>query len=608
MFRLSSVRAKIMVLSALGIIGMSFIASLNSYLDYSIQKDMKLGRKSQMIAQETLHLLMIEANFINTNTPELLPEHKKLQKNLKRIVSEVESGTDNNRIRMLAEHIIRLEKLRSGLFQSMAESMSEIYKNKESLSLNVHHLNSHLDKVAGSISYEETMLMIEGASLDVSKAGLRSEIKNFMLLWYRKLLNIQEVFLFSDIHKYDKIRQDLENDLKLKEENIITILETLNIGELNNAWRIADEYLPKISELEMSVIAEWKKNKELMAKLEDTATEVRNAALHIVSVAKSTIEKKSKKARSVSLIAGGGGIIFLLVLSFLISKSVNRTLERLIKGLGEIAYQVASASGHVTSASYSLAERSSGQAASIEETSSSLEEMSSMTQQNAENAAHADSLMKKTEAVVEKADFSMNELTVSMEQIIRASKETFNIVKTIDDIAFQTNLLALNAAVEAAHAGEAGLGFAVVADEVRNLAMESANAAKNTSAQIEATVKKIQTGAEIVSRTGQVFSQLSEISAKVGDLVSEIAVASDDQARGIEQINKATAEINEVTQRNADSAEKSASVSEAMNIQAERMKGFVDNLAILVGSGIAETDKRDKKQAKTAKGLNDESR
>lgn len=112
--------------------------------------------------------------------------------------------------------------------------------------------------------------------------------------------------------------------------------------------------------------------------------------------------------------------------------------------------------------------------------------------QNMENSNEANQLMSKTKETVSRASQSMQDLTVSMGEISRASEETYKIIKTIDEIAFQTNLLAPNAAVEAVRAGEVGTGFAVVADEVRNLAIRAAEAAKSTAVLIESTVKRIR--------------------------------------------------------------------------------------------------------------------
>ncbi|MFP4349111.1 MAG: methyl-accepting chemotaxis protein [Thermodesulfobacteriota bacterium] len=209
--------------------------------------------------------------------------------------------------------------------------------------------------------------------------------------------------------------------------------------------------------------------------------------------------------------------------------------------------------------SHNLFQAISDQTASLDETSVLLNEMSDITRRNTENANQTDDFMKETTSVVEKSKDSMVRVTGSMEEISKASEESLQIIKTIDEIAFQTNLLALNAAIEAARSGEAGAGFAVVADEVRSLGLRSAQAAKHTATLIEETVQKVKEGAGLVIRTNERFREVAANADRIAELVSDITSASNQQSRRIDQINEAVARMNNVIRRNAASAEELAS-------------------------------------------------
>ena len=405
--------------------------------------------------------------------------------------------------------------------------------------------------------------------------GQQEKVTRDMLERLNRITMVNEIIGFGNASRIDAFKSQALRSPEIMEEAFKNFPKIEKKLEELKKITLLTEDLKRIDEVGAAgnayknAMADFLENWQV---LQDIGTKRGEVGQAVINVCKTTADAGMEATDRIAKTAVSSlsrastlmviGLIAALVVggiaAFFIIRSITGPVNRIIDGLNEGSEQVASASSQVSSSSQSMAEGASQQAASIEETSSSMEEMSSMTKKNAENAGHADGLMKDTNKVVITANESMAQLIKSMEDISKASEETSKIIKTIDEIAFQTNLLALNAAVEAARAGEAGAGFAVVADEVRNLAMRAADAAKSTAALIEGTVKKVSDGSELVATTNNAFSQVSESSAKVGDIVSEISQASKEQSNGIEQVNIAITEMDKVVQQNAANAEESA--------------------------------------------------
>ncbi|MGV0951492.1 MAG: hypothetical protein ACOYB3_12540, partial [Azonexus sp.] len=71
---------------------------------------------------------------------------------------------------------------------------------------------------------------------------------------------------------------------------------------------------------------------------------------------------------------------------------------------------------------------------------------------------------------------------------------------------------------------------------------------------------------------------------KVADFVDEIAVASEEQAKGIAQVNRAVSEMDKVVQQSAASSEESASAAEELSSQSQELAGMVGRFRLADGA------------------------
>jgi methyl-accepting chemotaxis protein len=285
------------------------------------------------------------------------------------------------------------------------------------------------------------------------------------------------------------------------------------------------------------------------------------------------VKDREELARLVCLLNKIGQLEFDLVLTRITKLRDDRRLDEINGYAEKFRRTIASAVEETACSSAGLRERSVATARKTRdmlgrsaEVAAAAEQSAIVMRQAAETAAGLIRAIEEARNEVDGAATITNtaaqqatEAVGSAESLAVHGKAIESIVGLIRQIAGQTNLLALNATIEAARAGDAGRGFAVVAQEVKLLASQTAKATDEIAKQIDSIQKATQGAVTANSSIQSTVEDVRQSARKIRDAmdnqaatVTMITSSVDETALSADSMSVAIASIRSTTMNIAD--------------------------------------------------------
>ena len=217
-------------------------------------------------------------------------------------------------------------------------------------------------------------------------------------------------------------------------------------------------------------------------------------------------------------------------------------------------------------------------AATMAQVSRNAEASAGSARQVLEQVRLSDSSVTATVEGMASIDASVASATGRMKALEQRSREIFEIIGLIEEIATQSNLLSLNAAIEAAHAGAAGRGFGVVADEIRRLADRSKQATADVGRIVEGLVEETRQALEAISEVQSGVASGREHSTRARRGLDEISVLVRGSVQRTEEISVAAREQADTTRVVAGAVQAIADVSRQSSLGAQESTVAVGGL------------------------------
>lgn len=331
--------------------------------------------------------------------------------------------------------------------------------------------------------------------------------------------------------------------------------------------------------------------------LTDKAEQFRNSQLVLLTSQREHLSETVDRIAFFILLGSATGFVLCVMLSFYLTRSINRQLRETITQLTASSAEILAMTSQVAGAAAETATAVSQTTATVEEVKQTVQVSSQKAKQVSdiaqETAQVSVSGQQAVEALIDGINRIRSQTISTADSISRLGEQSQaigEIIATVNDLAEQSNLLAVNAAIEAAKAGDQGRGFAVVAQEVRTLAEQSRQATaqvrailtdiqKATGLAVMATDlngKAVEEGARQSGTAGTSIQTLSENIVNAAQAALQIAASSQQQLVGMDQVAMAMENIKQASVQNMAGTKQTEIAAQNLHAIGAQLKRLVE--------------------------------
>lgn len=182
---------------------------------------------------------------------------------------------------------------------------------------------------------------------------------------------------------------------------------------------------------------------------------------------------------------------------------------------------------------------------SAEQVTHELAATSAATSQMAQTAAGLHDTALQATRAVQTAVSRSREAAQRVSGMSRYADRVEELTALIGSVSEQSQLLALNATIEAARAGETGKGFGVVANEMKRLSAQTAAAAENVEAELDAIRAAADEGMTAIAEIGDAMGQIESNADLVVRSIREHDAANAEVSRGVSSALRSVSAVGE---------------------------------------------------------------